>query len=276
MLMAPISCHQAAEDGANRESSRALLLKDFEVVPMTSVNPVVLKNMSVVVRNGVIQAIGPSTSIEVPRDVLVIEGKGRTLMPGLIDMHVHVWDEAELFASNLTREAYESILEEARSLGMTIMGYTPEGIRESGMPHKKPFNIDFRDVIDDGFVTIEHMESIIWNGLADSLDEDKARKLAKSIARAGVVVDPTLVAHRNLVEFTRSDGEFLSRDGVETLNPFIAELEQETFQFWSSQPHGAKYEYDAFYKKAVRLFHEEGVMLAAGTDAGIFTNLPGR
>jgi imidazolonepropionase-like amidohydrolase len=356
MLLAAVSCHQAGNDGADSESSKAMLLKGFDVVPMTAADPLVLENTSVFVRNGVIEAVGPSASIDVPDDAEVIEGNGRTLMPGLIDMHVHVWDEAELIAylahgvttvrnasgmpfhldlkeqiasgevlgprlvttgpilnspgpnqqvnhqlvetaeearqavrkqyeqgyrrlkvySNLTREAYESIVEEARSFGMTIMGHTPEGTRESGIPHKKPFNIDFLDVIDDGFVTIEHMESIVWHGLADSLDEDKARELAKSIARAGVTVDPTLLAHRNLVEVARSDGEFLARDGVETLNPFITEFEREAFQFWSTQPRDARQEYDDFYLKAVKIFHEEGVMLVAGTDAGIFTNLPGR
>jgi imidazolonepropionase-like amidohydrolase len=323
---------------------------------MTSVDPLVLKNRSVLVRNGVIDAVGPSSSIKAPDDAVVIEGNGRILMPGLIDMHVHVWDEAELIAylangvttvrnasgmpfhlelkeliasgevlgprlvttgpilnspgpneqvnhqlvetaeearlavrmqfeqgyrrlkvySNLTREAYEGIVEEARLLGMTIMGHTPEGIREPGIPDKNPFNIGFLEVIDDGFVTIEHMESIIWHGLADSLDQGKARKLATSIARAGVAVDPTLLAHRNLVEVARSDGKFLARDGVETLNPFITEFEQEAFQFWSSQPRDARREYDDFYLRAVKIFHEEGVMLVAGTDAGIFTNLPGR
>jgi imidazolonepropionase-like amidohydrolase len=333
MLLAAVSCHQAGNDGADSESSKAMLLKGFDVVPMTAADPLVLENTSVFVRNGVIEAVGPSASIDVPDDAEVIEGNGRTLMPGLIDMHVHVWDEAELIAylahgvttvrnasgmpfhldlkeqiasgevlgprlvttgpilnspgpneqvnhqlvetaeearqavrkqyeqgyrrlkvySNLTREAYESIVEEARSFGMTIMGHTPEGTRESGIPHKKPFNIDFLDVIDDGFATIEHMESIVWHGLADSLDEDKARELAKSIARAGVTVDPTLLAHRNLVEVARSDGEFLARDGVETLNPFITEFEQEAFQFWSTQPRDARQEYDDFYLKAVKI-----------------------
>ena len=356
ILLAPISCHRAGNDGMNSESSGALLLKDFDVLPMTSDDPVALKNTSVLVRNGVIEAVGPSASMDVPSDADVIEGNGRLLMPGLIDMHVHVWDEAELIAylahgvttvrnasgmpfhlelkeliasgevlgprlvttgpilnspgpneqvnhqlvetaeearlavrmqyeqgyrrlkvySNLTREAYASIVDEARSLGMTIMGHTPEGIRESGIPHKKPFNIDFLDVIDDGFVTIEHMESIIWHGLGDSLDEDKARELAGNIARAGVTVDPTLLAHRNLVEVARSGGEFLNREGVETLNPFITEFEQEAFQFWSSQPRDARQEYDDFYLRAVKIFHEENVTLVAGTDAGIFTNLPGR
>lgn len=120
------------------------------------------------------------------------------------------------------------------------------------------------------------MESIVWHGLADTLDDAKARILAKSIANAGVVVDPTLLSHRNLIEVASSKGAFLNRNGVETLNPFITEIEQESFQFWSSYPADARQEFDDFYSRAVKIFHEEGVTLVAGTDAGIFTNLPGQ
>ena len=34
-------------------------------------------------------------------------------------------------------------------------------------------------------------------------------------------------------------------------------------------------DFDNFYLRAVKIFHEQGVVLVAGTDAGIFTNLPG-
>ena len=350
------ACFQAGDEATGTQSPEVLFLKDFQVVPMTSTSPVVLDKTSVLVRNGMIVAVGPSTSIKLPNDAIVIEGNGRTLMPGLIDMHVHVWDEAELSAylasgvttvrnasgmpfhlefqkqiasnalvgprllttgpilnspgpnaqlnhqlvetadeareavrkqheqgyrrlkvySNLTRECYEAILAEAGLLNMTIMGHTPEGVRDPGIPHDEPFKISFLEVIDDGFVTIEHMESIVWHGLADNLDDARARILAKSIADAGVVVDPTLLAHRNLMEVASSKGAFLNRKGVETLNPFITEIEQESFQFWSSYPADARQDFDDFYSRAVKIFHEEGVTLVAGTDAGIFTNLPGQ
>ena len=105
---------------------------------------------------------------------------------------------------------------------------------------------------------------------------ESARILAKSIANAGVVVVPTLIAHRNLIEVASSKGAFLNRKGVETLNPFITEIEQELFQFWSNQPADVRQEFDDFYSRAVTIFHEEGVTLVAGTDAGTFTNLPGQ
>jgi len=42
------------------------------------------------VADGKIQAVGKSGSLDVPTDVKVIEGDGLTVMPGLIDSHIHV------------------------------------------------------------------------------------------------------------------------------------------------------------------------------------------
>lgn len=50
----------------------------------------VLPDTTVVIRNGLIESIGAG----VPDDAEVIEGEGRTLLPGLIDSHVHAWADA--------------------------------------------------------------------------------------------------------------------------------------------------------------------------------------
>src|SRR5437773_10211279 len=49
----------------------------------------------VVIRGSVIEVVGPARSVLVPRSANVIDAHGRTLMPGLADMHVHLmggWD----------------------------------------------------------------------------------------------------------------------------------------------------------------------------------------
>jgi hypothetical protein len=56
----------------------------------------VLADQTVVVRNGVIELLGSSDQVEVPREALIVDGHGRYLMPGLVDMHVHVTNENEL------------------------------------------------------------------------------------------------------------------------------------------------------------------------------------
>ena len=46
-------------------------------------------NVTVIVNDGLIVAVGPSASTPVPSDAKRIDGKGRYLLPGLTDMHVH-------------------------------------------------------------------------------------------------------------------------------------------------------------------------------------------
>jgi imidazolonepropionase-like amidohydrolase len=54
----------------------------------------VSEHRSVVVRDGVIARIGDAT-LSAPPGAQVIAGRGRTLLPGLIDAHVHLSDSAE-------------------------------------------------------------------------------------------------------------------------------------------------------------------------------------
>lgn len=58
------------------------------VLPMDG--ELVLDDYTVVVVDGVITAMGPAGSTEVPTDATVIDGEGRWLMPGLAEMHAHV------------------------------------------------------------------------------------------------------------------------------------------------------------------------------------------
>jgi hypothetical protein len=331
------------------------------LIPMVQGAARVQDDHSVLMIDGVIDRVGPTGTFAMPpdvseTDVLVIDAAGRTLLPGLIDAHVHVWDEAELAAylahgvtsvrnmsglpfhlsliarieeerilgpdinttgpilnspgpnqqpnhqlvttaeearaaaakqyeagyrilkvySNLQREPYEAILEEADRLGLAITGHTPEGTRGPGVPLEAPFDISFEDVLDDNFVSIEHVESIVWHGLSGRLDEIAMRALAKRIAASQTVVTATLIAQDNLVRVAESNGVYLQRPGVETINPVIRWLEAGTYEFWSAQDPAAREGPRAeFYRRATAILHQEEVTIIAGTDAGIFTNIPG-
>ena len=338
-----------------KNSHERLLISNVNILTMVGKKPSVLRNYSVLIEHGVIVQVAPVAALVQFEDAHIIKGHGRFLLPGLMDVHVHLWDEPELSAylafgittvrnasgmpfhltfakeiaagnldgprlittgpilngqgpntqvnhqvvnnaeearqavrqqyqqgyrhikvySNLSREAYEAILQESQVLRMSIMGHTPEGVRDEGVPHKKPFNIAFGDILDDGFVSIEHMESIIWHGLYDELNESKARLLAKKIAKTSTAVTPTLLAHRNLMLVAQSQGKYLERQYVEFLNPFISSFEKESYDYWAKQPASARKGFDDFYLRATKIFHEEGVSLLAGTDSGIFTNVPG-
>ncbi len=67
---------------------------NVSVVPMDRER--VLKNQTVIVRDGVIEAIGPSGQVQVPDEALIVDGRGKYLMPGLVDLHVHIQFENDL------------------------------------------------------------------------------------------------------------------------------------------------------------------------------------
>ncbi len=48
----------------------------------------VLSNQIILVKDGVITAVGPSVAI--PKDATVVDLSGMTVMPGLFDMHSHL------------------------------------------------------------------------------------------------------------------------------------------------------------------------------------------
>lgn len=54
----------------------------------------VVNNTSVLIANGKVAAIGSNLSI--PTRATVVEGKGRTLLPGLIDSHTHIRSRQDL------------------------------------------------------------------------------------------------------------------------------------------------------------------------------------
>lgn len=64
------------------------------VIPMDEDR--VVKDQTVVVMDDRIVAVGPSAVTAVPNGAAIIDGRGKYLMPGLADMHVHIRDRSDL------------------------------------------------------------------------------------------------------------------------------------------------------------------------------------
>lgn len=84
-------------------------ISNVSVIPMTA--DTVMVNQTVVVEEGVIKTIGSTKDVRIKRSLKVIDGSGKFLMPGLMDMHTHffsdvgdqrhMWDkELKLMVSN--------------------------------------------------------------------------------------------------------------------------------------------------------------------------------
>jgi imidazolonepropionase-like amidohydrolase len=84
---------QTAPPGADRApaspgDSWLLAFVDVSVIPMDRER--VLRNHTVVVRDGRITELGPSATVRPPQDAQIIDGAGRYLMPGLSELHAHI------------------------------------------------------------------------------------------------------------------------------------------------------------------------------------------
>jgi len=75
-------------ESANKNS---YLITNVNIVPMT--RDTILMDKMVLISDGVIKEIGDRIETE---GLEILDAKNKYLMPGLIDMHVHVWDRYEL------------------------------------------------------------------------------------------------------------------------------------------------------------------------------------
>ena len=317
---------------------------------LTNVGP---DSHSILVEVGVIVANGDE--IAAPAGGRIVDAGGGYATPGLIDMHVHVWSEAELAAylahgvttvrnlsgmpfhlrmaaaidegamegprlltsgpiinspgpnaqinhvmvssadearaavraqhaagyervklySNLTGEAFAAALSEARRLNMAVTGHPVEGAREDGIPFERDFLVPISQTLAVDFETIEHTESIAFHGFRSQVDIEAAIALVDAIAASGATVTPTLVAHRNLVRVAQSNGAYAQREHMAWLNPVTQSLEAENIRAWAGRDPAYEQERAQFYSWLTGRMHAAGVPLVAGSDAGIFVNLPG-
>lgn len=333
-----------------------VLFDNVRVLSMADDASVSQDAQAVLVIGDKITEIAAAGEIKAPDGVLIVDGRGYTLMPGLIDAHIHLNDEAELAAylahgvtglrnmsgypfhlrliermakgqllgpdfittgpilnspgpnelvlqttvttaeearqalraqhragyrhvkvySNLTPKAFDAIIAEAARLGMTVTGHSPEGERTTGIPYKKPFETPWEASLGRGLATLEHIETIVWHGLRDNLDQEKMRSLAIALAESGEAVTPTLYAHKRLVLIAQTEGAYLKRLGSDMINPLTTWFSKSAQDYWSQvDPSAYEKPHADFFIIATGLLHKAGVPLLTGTDSGSFGIIPG-
>ena len=95
---------------------------DVNVIPMDKER--VLQHQTVIVRNGIITEIGDVKRIKIPAGAQRIDGAGKFLIPGLTDMHVHLFTDDE-FPDELAEDELRIMI----AYGVTtirLMTGTPE------------------------------------------------------------------------------------------------------------------------------------------------------
>jgi len=102
-----------------KPANRSPTLVD-NVLVFDSVAGKYLPNRAVLISNGKVAAVGAAGSLKVAKGVTVIDGKGKTLLPGLWDSHQHVGDDWGLLqnvATGMTNyRSPGSLIEDALSI----------------------------------------------------------------------------------------------------------------------------------------------------------------
>jgi hypothetical protein len=335
-----------------------LLVRDVRTIGFEGETPAVRAHAFVLVKDGKILAVRDTAEGLSAPD---IGGRRRAarLVPGLTDMHVHIWDEAELGAylswgvtrvrnmsglpfhlplakrieagevmgphlittgpilnspgpnaqinhqmvetadearaavawqaeagferikvySNLTRPAYEAIIEEAAARGHAGRPATRRrACAKTACRRRSRSTSPFEEVLADHFETIEHIESVVWHGLRNRHDEDggagagpedRGRRRAGDGDAAGAP-EPAAGGGDG-----RRGGE-PSGNGVPE-RWWSSRPRAAISTFWAGQDPAPVAEDAAFYaQRGGDLPGRRRVTLLAGTDAGIFTNIPGK
>jgi imidazolonepropionase-like amidohydrolase len=69
-------------------------ITNVALIPMTA--DTVVAGATVVVRDGRVAAAGPARSVQVPKGARRVDGSGKFLIPGLADMHTHLYSDGEI------------------------------------------------------------------------------------------------------------------------------------------------------------------------------------
>lgn len=91
LLFALCGFMTAAAVAQSQPASEPLAIVGATVLPMTGAER--LPDQTILIRDGRIETIGPRAAVRVPDGYRRIEGNGRFVMPGLVDMHVHLANE---------------------------------------------------------------------------------------------------------------------------------------------------------------------------------------
>src|SRR5580765_7114844 len=139
-----------------------------------------IERATVVVRGATIAAVGPDRDLSIPRGATKIDGRGLTLLPGLIDCHVHLCLGAEPDVVNAIAQETPALtlLKSSRAARLTLeAGFTT--VRDVGSRDHSIFTL--QRAIDAGLVPGPR---IVGAGLAICMIGGHARFIGQEVKGA--------------------------------------------------------------------------------------------
>ena len=89
---------------AQGTDSGSILIRNIKLIDGT--NGPILKNKSVLIENGIFKKIGDSSDFEISQQTKIIDGKGKTMIPGLVGVHNHLHIPGFPFIGEIASKLY--------------------------------------------------------------------------------------------------------------------------------------------------------------------------
>ncbi len=134
--------------GSALAQDRVTVIRAGQLLDVTSGN--LLSDQLIVVRNDVIEAVGDASRIRIPNGAIEVDLSAATVLPGLIDAHVHLTSDATVNGyDSLARSSIRDAIYGTYSAGQTLAaGFTT--VRNLGASQYG--DVALRDGINDGEV----------------------------------------------------------------------------------------------------------------------------
>lgn len=102
-------------------SAQTVAFTNVNVIPMDKER--VLQNQTVLVKDGIIFEIGKK--VKIPKDVQIIDGRGKYLIPGLMDMHTHLLSDGDEYPDSIAEDELKVMIASGVTTIRLMIG-TPE------------------------------------------------------------------------------------------------------------------------------------------------------
>lgn len=104
-------------------SAQTVAFTNVNVIPMDRER--VIANQTVVIKNGLIVEIADVKKLKLPRDAVRIDGTGKYLVPGLVDMHTHLLSDSDEFPDSIGPDELRVMVANGVTTARFMIG-TPE------------------------------------------------------------------------------------------------------------------------------------------------------